>query len=284
MASTLKHKKLVIALFLSAALVTSFAVTAKSADDVVAEVNGDKIFKKDVDAAIKTLPVQGAEGAKVFPMVLDQIINEKLVDAEVAKSKIQESDDFKKRLDVIKAQLVKQVYLEKILQDKVSDSAVKAEYEKFKKDNKGKEEIHARHIIVPTEEEAKQVIKDLDGGAKFEELAKKRSSGPTAERGGDLGYFTKDDMIPEFSNAAFQLKPGTYTKEPVKTQFGWHVVLVEDKRPRVVPAFKDVEAAVRNKLSQDAIGSLIKDLRSKADIKVMNAKIPAAEEEKKKGG
>lgn len=284
MISTRKHKNLMIALLMSAAFVTSFPLVAHSADDVVAEVNGDKILKKDVDAAIKTLPVQGADTVKVFPMVVDQIINEKLVDAEIAKSKIQDSDDFKKRLEVLRVQLAKQAYLEKMLKEKVSDGAVKSEYEKFKKENKGKEEIHARHIIVPTEEEAKQVIKDLDGGAKFEDLAKKRSSGPTAERGGDLGYFTKDDMIPEFSNAAFQLKPGSYTKEPVKTQFGWHVIYVEDKRERVVPAFKDVEAAIRNKLGQDAIGALIKDLRSKADIKIMNAQAPAAAEEKKKGG
>ena len=154
--------------------------------------------------------------------------------------------------------------------------------ERFKKENKGKQEVHARHILLATEEEAKQAIKSLEGGAKFEDLAKERSSGPTAKNGGDVGYFAKGEIVTEFSDAAFKLKPGTYTKAPVKSQFGWHVIYVEDKRERAVPDIKDIEASIRNKLGQDAIESLVKSLRAKADIKRFGMDGKPVEEETKK--
>jgi peptidyl-prolyl cis-trans isomerase C len=250
---------------------------------VVATVNGNKILKKDVSMAMKTLQVKDADSEKVFPMIVDQIINEKLIDSETTKANIEKDPEFQKRLEATKAQLIKTAYIEKYLKDKLTDSAVKAEYEKFKSENKGKEEIHARHILVPSEEEAKQVIKDLDAGKKFVDLAKSRSSGPAAQNGGDLGYFTKEEMIPEFSNVAFNTKKGTYTSAPVKTQFGWHVIMVEDKRSRVVPAMKEVEVAIKNKLGQTALEKLVKDLRSKAEIVLYTAEgKPVTEEATKK--
>lgn len=255
------------------AFVSLPAGAATSADDtVVAIVNGQNILKKDVEKAIAQLPIKDdVKADKVYPFVIENIINEKLIDDETAKSKVEESAEFKKRLDVIKASLAKQLYLENNLKDKISDKAVKAEYEKFKKDNKGKEELRARHILVPTEEEAKQVIKDLDAGGKFAELAAKRSSDTSnAQMGGDLGYFLKDDMVKEFSDAAFAIKPGTYGKTPVKTPFGWHVIFVEDKRERKVPDLKEVELPIKNKLGQEALQKLVGDLRAKADIKVFN--------------
>jgi len=115
---------------------------------VVATVNGDKIFKKDVLGAIKTLPVPSADTEKVFPVIVDQMINEKLIDGETAKAEIEKSAEFQARFAAMKAQLVKTVYLEKYLKDKITDKTVKAEYDKFKKENKGKEEVHARHILV----------------------------------------------------------------------------------------------------------------------------------------
>ncbi|MCE9507131.1 MAG: peptidylprolyl isomerase [Alphaproteobacteria bacterium] len=248
---------------------------------VVATVNGDKIFKKDVLGALKSLPVPSADTEKVFPVVVDQMINEKLIDVETAKAEIEKSPEFQQRFAAMKAQLVKTVYLEKYLKDKITAKTVKAEYDKFKKENKGKEEVHARHIVVPSEEEAKKIIKELDGGAKFADLAKEKSSGPTAKNGGDVGFFAKGEIIPEFSDAAFKLKVGSYTKEPVKSQFGWHVIFVEEKRERAVPDLKDVEAAIRNKLGQGAIESLVKGLRAKADIKHFSMDGKPLEETKK---
>lgn len=265
-----------------AALLT-LAMPAQAEEGVAAIVNGDKIYTKDVNKAIETMGVKSGDAEKLYPMVLEQIVNEKLIEEAVAKAKVTDSEDYKKRLDVLKVQLAKQMYLENALKDKISDKAVKAEYEKFKKENSGKTEIHARHILVPTEEEAKQVIKDLDGGAKFEELAAKRSSGPAATNGGDLGYFAKEDMVPEFSKAAFALKKGEYTKTPVKTGFGWHVIKVEDKRERAVPEQAQLEMPIRNKLGQEALVSLAEKLRADAKVEKFDLKgnpmkdAPAAE-------
>lgn len=257
--------------FVSVTVLAALPVQAAT-DTVVAIVNGEKILKKDVDSAIKQLPVKDADKDAVFPQVVEQMVNEKLLEDATVAAKIAESKEYKERLDIMKTQLVKQLYLEKFMSDKLSESKVKAEYDKFKKENKGKEEIRARHILVPSVEEAEQVIKDLDAGQDFAELARKRSSGPSAQTGGDLGYFTREDMVEEFSKAAFALKKGQYTKKPVKSQFGYHVILVEDKRKREVPELAAVEMAIRNKLGQEAMQKLITDLRAKAEIQLFDAK------------
>jgi peptidyl-prolyl cis-trans isomerase C len=250
------------------AVMTMVAVPALAAEEgLAATVNGDKILKKDVMGAMKAMSVKAEDTDKAFPVIVDQMINERLMDEATAGANIESSKEFQQRLETARVQLLKSMYLEKYLKDKITDKTIKAEYDKFKKENKGKQEVHARHILLSTEEEAKQAVKDLDNGAKFEDLAKERSSGPTAKSGGDVGYFAKGEIIPEFSDAAFKLKVGTYTKEPVKSQFGWHVIYVEDKRDRTVPAMKEVEAAIRNKLGQEAIEKLVKDLRAKAEIK-----------------
>lgn len=247
----------------------------KPTDDgsvVVAIVNGDKILKEDVLGALKNLSVKPDDKEKAFPVVVDQMINEKLINTETSKSGIEKSPVFQQRLEMARFQLIKTMYLENYLKDKINDKTVKAEYEKFKKDGKGRMEVHARHILVETEAEARQVIKDLKAGSKFEDLAKERSSGPTAKSGGDIGFFAKGEIIPEFSNAAFSLKPGNYTKTPVKSQFGWHVIRVEAKRERAVPEMKEVEGMLRNEMGQKAVEKLVMDLREKADIKRFDEK------------
>lgn len=276
-------------------LMSSVSMPALAQDEgVAATVNGDKILTKDVDKAVEALNLSGQsvsdlkpdERAAVLkqlkPEVLNQIINEKLLEEAVAKSKVEEGAEYKKRLDVLKVQLARQVYLEEQIKDKISDKQVKAEYDKFVKQNKGKVEVRARHILVPSEEEAVQVIKDLDGGADFAELAQKRSSDPSSSRGGELGYFVKEEMVPEFSNEAFSIKKGGYSKKPVKTQFGWHVVKVEDKRDRPVPKLEQVQEAIRQQLGNQALQQLTADLRAKADIKITGEdKAPAAATDKK---
>lgn len=266
---------------LATAVLLSIAAPAQ-ADTVVAIVNGDKIMKKDVMDAVKNLPVKGADAEKVFPMVLDQVISEKLLDKAVSDAKIEQSKEYKERFAILQTQLAKQMYMEKMLKDKISDGKIKAEYEDFKNQNKGKVELHARHILVPSKEEAMEAIQKLDKGEKFADVAKDMSSGPTARAGGDLGWFAKEDMLPEFSDAAFKLKPGSYTKEPVKTQFGYHVIFVEDKRTRQVPSLKEVEGPIRNKLGQDALEDLVKGLRAKADIQRFDINGKPLPEAKKK--
>lgn len=269
------------AVLFSAAVLFAAPLPAFAQDgDVAAIVNGDKILTKDVMKAIDTLGIKGKDVEQFKPEVLNQIINEKLVEDAVTAAKIGESADFKQRMAVLEVQLKRQIFLEEQIKDKISDRLVKAEYDKFVKQNKGKPEIRARHILVPSETEAVQIIKELEGGADFTELAKRRSSDPSAQRGGDLGYFLREEMVPEFSKEAFTLKTGSYSKKPVKTQFGYHVVKVEDKRERAVPSYEQVAEPIRQKLGNEALQKLLEDLRKKADVKILLGAESAAEPEK----
>ncbi|MDP2206641.1 MAG: peptidylprolyl isomerase [Alphaproteobacteria bacterium] len=257
------------ALFSAAVLFAAPLPVFAQEDGVAAIVNGDKILEKDLLKAIDTLGIKGKDAEQVKPEVLEQIINEKLIEDDVIKAKIVESEEYKKRMAVLEVQMQRQIYLEEKIKDKITDRLVKAEYDKFVKQNKGKAEIRARHILVPSEAEALQVIKDLDGKADFAELAKRRSSDPSAQRGGDLGYFLREEMVPEFSKEAFSLKVGSHSKKPVKTQFGFHVIKVEDKRDRAVPPLEQVAEPIRQKLGNEALKALLEDLRKKADVKIL---------------
>jgi len=254
------------------------AATSKK-DPVVAIVNGSKITKAEV---MKTL--QGAPGKKLndeqmkflFPQAVEMLVSEKLIDQAIAKSKVRDSAAYKKQVEFIKAQVAKQMFFRTYLKGKVTEKEVKAEYGKFKKANAGKQEVHAFQIVVPTKVEAEQVVKDLKAGKKFEDLARERSSdAQSAKHGGEIGWFSKDELPTPFepiAQAAFKLKPGQYTQKPVKTDFGWHVIKVTEKRARKVPALAMVEGKIREKLSNEAVSKMIAGLRKKASIKFFDLK------------
>src|SRR5262249_4048671 len=129
-----------------------------------------------------------------------------------------------------------------------------------------REDFHARHILVKTEDEEKSLIGELDKGADFDELAKKNSTDPGAASGGDLGYFGRGDMVKEFADAAFALPAGQYTKTPIKTEFGWHVIKVEDHRVSTPPSFKEARHEVSQLVARDAVDATLKELRGAAKI------------------
>ena len=160
--------------------------------------------------------------------------------------------------------------------DPVSDADIKARYEKEIAAVPPEEEISARHILLKTEEEAKAVITELDGGKDFAELAKEKSTGPSAGQGGDLGFFTKGRMVPEFEAVAFTLQAGEYSKEPVQTQFGWHVIKVEERRETAPPAFEEVADQVRQLVMRERYGELIRTARSETEIDVLDPDLKAA--------
>ncbi len=153
-----------------------------------------------------------------------------------------------------------------------TEEAVNAAYEKLKSEFEPKEEIRARHILVVKEDEARDVVAKLDAGEDFVELAKTTSVGPSGPQGGDLGFFGEGQMVKPFSDAAFAMEPGTYTKDPVKTQFGWHVIKLEERRNTQPPALEQVRGELENQISNDAVSSLIEDLRGKATIDVVGEK------------
>ena len=151
------------------------------------------------------------------------------------------------------------------------DAEVKARYEAEAKKLANIEQIKARHILVKTEDGAKAIIAELKGGGDFAELAKKKSTGPSATDGGDLGFFGKGQMVPAFEKAAYALNAGAFSETPVKTQFGWHVIKVEERKKADIPSFEEMEPAIRDRLSQDAGSAYIMKLRKEAKITRFNA-------------
>lgn len=257
------------ALALTLAIAAGPALAAGSAaDPVVAVVNGKEIKKSDVVQLQQTLPqLRQVPLEMVYEQLVDHLVNSRLVTAQARKQKLQDDPMVKERLKDIENQLIQQAYLAKRVDAEVTEDKLRKRYKAFLEENPPEEEVHARHVLLETEEAAKEVIKELSGGKDFAEVAKERSTGPSAQSGGDLGYFAKDAMVPEFAEAAFAMKPGEVSKEPVKTQFGWHVIKVEDRRLGEPPAFEEVKDQLKGEMAEQVVTKLITDLRDKAKVK-----------------
>lgn len=244
-----------------------------SADPVVARVNGTELHRSDVIEAIRGLPpqVQQQPIERLYPALLDQMVGTVLVSQAGRKAKLQDDPEVKKRLALVQDQLIADAYVQRLLQKQVTDPKLHARYDKFVKDAPPREEVHARHILVANEDEAKAIIAELKKGADFNKLAQDKTTDPSGKTsGGDLGYFTKEDMVPEFADAAFKLKPGEITDTPVKTQFGWHVIKVEDRRTAKPPTFEQIKPRLTNEMSRELVGDKVKELRTAAKIEVYN--------------
>ncbi len=235
---------------------------------VVARVNGVELRLADVEAARQGLPPQAQKMplAQIYPMLLGRMIDGMLITEAGRDEHLEQSPELQHRLKLFEDRLVQQAYIEQILKGADSEDKLKAAYQKFIQQKPAREEVHARHILVKTEAEAQSIIDQLNKGADFATLAKKYSTDPGAAAGGDLGYFGRDDMVPAFATAAFALQPGQYTKTPVKTEFGWHVILVVDRRVKQPPTFDEARQQVGHMLARDIVEAKVKDLRGEAKI------------------
>ncbi|WP_320197483.1 peptidylprolyl isomerase [Agrobacterium sp. rho-13.3] len=237
-------------------------------DVVVAKVGNLEIRQSELDLAMSNLDPQLAqlpdEQKKVA--ALSGAIDVKLLVKNASAEGLEKTEDFKKRLAFISDRELHNAYFRKHVVDAVTDAEVKARYDKEVAGLPQEEEVKAAHILVATEEEAKDVIKQLDAGKDFAALAKEKSTDSNKDDGGDLGWFGKGRMVPEFEEAAFKLKKGEYTKEPVKSQFGFHVIKLEDTRVAPPPAYDQVEAQVRQLVMRDKYVALIE--KAKADQKI----------------
>jgi len=227
------------------ALLAGLPLRAEEANPVLAKVNGSEIRQSDVTLAEEEL---GPSLAQMDPAtkkenVLAFLIDMKIVAKAAEAKKIEDRDDFKARLAFTRNRLLMDNLLAAEGKAATTDEAMKKVYDEAAKQIAGEQEVHARHILVETEDEAKAVEAELKKGADFAELAKKKSKDPGASDGGDLGFFTKDQMVPEFSAVAFSLEPGKIS-DPVKTQFGWHIIKVEEKRNRKAPDFEQVKGQI----------------------------------------
>lgn len=257
------------------------ATAAPPADPVVADVNGFKIHMSDVQQAAQDAPAQLQQlpPNQLFPLLVNQEIDrhalllaaqkEDLAKTPAAAAAMQQAADVK----------LENLYIQQQIQPAITDAAIQAEYNKDYANKPGPEQVDARHILVKTEAEAKSIIAQLNKGADFAKLATKDSIDPGAKNGGELGWFSKGEMVPAFADAAFALKKGQYTKTPVQTQFGWHVILNEGTRTAPAPTLADVQDQIRQQLANNAIKATLADVRNKVTIKLYNAdgtELPAA--------
>lgn len=254
------------------------AAHAAEPGDVVAKVGDAEITEGDIAFAAEDL---GEELRRFPPAQWKGILTDVLVDmhllANAARAEgIDKDPDFQKQIDFLTLRALRNAYITRKVEKSITEEALKASYEKELGNFKGVEEINARHILVKTAEEAKAVVAALDGGADFAELAMEKSTGPSGPKGGDLGYFGKGQMVKPFEEAAFALEKGAYTKEPVETQFGFHIIKLEDKRTQPAPPFEQMEANLRQQMVRDKYTQLMEELKAKHPVEILDetAKMP----------
>jgi peptidyl-prolyl cis-trans isomerase C len=235
---------------------------------IVARVDGVELHLSDVEAAQQTLPAQAQKMPleQIYPMLLDRLVDGALITEAGRNEHLDQDPDVQTRLKRYEDRLVQEAYLNRAIKQAETEDRLKTRYQEMLKQKAAQEEVHARHILLASEAEAKSVIAQLDKGADFAALAKQYSTDPNAQSGGDLGYFGHDDMVPEFADAAFSLPVGEYTKTPVKTEFGWHVIKVEDRRLGKPPSFEDAREELSQDLAHDIIEAKLQELRGAAKI------------------
>ncbi len=260
---------------LALALLVGSPARADDANPVLAKVNGVDIHQSDVTLAEEELAPSLAQmdPATKKENVLAFLIDMKIVAKAAEDKKIAEQADFKKKLDFARNRLLMDNLLAAEGKAALTDEAMKKVYDDAAKQISGEQEVHARHILVQTEDEAKAIKAELDKGGDFAKLAKEKSKDPGASDGGDLGFFTKEQMVPEFSKVAFELEPGKIS-DPVKTQFGWHIIKVEEKRNRKPPAFEQVKPQIEQYVTRKAQSEYVAKLRETAKVERMDK--PAA--------
>jgi len=248
-------------------LLAAVAATAQAEPKVLAKIDGAPITEDDFNDALVDigpgLP-EKLEGPERQKYVLDYLIDLKLVAKQALADKLDGGADFARRLAYYHDKLAMEALLTNTAKSATTEEAERKAYDEAAKAQPPEPEVHARHILLPTEEEAKAALARIKAGEDFAKVATELSKDPGGE-GGDLGWFTKDRMVPEFAEAAFKLEPGQVS-DPVKSQFGWHIIKVEGKRMKTFPPFEQVKDQAARYVAQKAQTALIASLRDKAKI------------------
>lgn len=246
-------------------------------DYTVLKVGGEDIKNSDVIETWKGLfpggqaPDFNSFDENIRQNVLRGIASERLIYNEAVHAGYDKDPEVKKRLEQLQKQVVMQAFMESKAKDLVTDDQLRAAYAEKVAAAKGQEEVRARHILVTSEDEAKKVSDQLKKGGDFEKIAKEKSTDKgSGANGGELGWFTKDRMVPEFADAAFKLKKGDVSA-PVKTEFGWHIIKLEDRRPVQVASFDEMKDSLKGELANKAVQTYVEGLLKKSDIKYYDA-------------
>jgi peptidyl-prolyl cis-trans isomerase C len=245
---------------------------AAGEDPVVAIVDGSPIHRTEVEAAKRNLPEQFRQMPLevIYSVLLDRVIDFRLLANEAERQDVASDPGVEAALEQARRDVLRDAFVRQKIDEGTTDAKLHERYEQLKQSaDFKKEEVHASHILLKSEDEAKAVIQELAAGADFATVAKQKSVGPSASNGGDLGYFTREQMVPEFAAAAFALEVGQVSSEPVQTQFGWHVIKVLDRRT-TEPTFAESEPRLRQDLAREIVTALVADLRGGAAIERFN--------------
>ncbi len=244
-----------------------------ASDPVVAKVDGQPIRMSEVAAVAQTLPEQARAlpPQTLFPMLLDQIIDARALAAEARRKGLDKDPEIQRQIEAAAQRALETAILQKEIGPTVTEAALRARYDRDIAGKPGVEEVHARHILVDDEATAKAIIIELGKGGDFAALSTKHSKDPGASKsGGDLGFFKKDDMVPEFAIAAFAMKDGQVSAVPVKTQFGWHVIQVIERRRAAPESFEQAREELRQQVIQDGVRVAVARARAIVPVEKFN--------------
>jgi peptidyl-prolyl cis-trans isomerase C len=293
--STLKSKdfsmisRLTTPVFALAVVIATISMNfanAQGTDPVLARVDGVEIRQSDLAVAEadigQSLPPQ-AQGDARRDALLSYLIDVTLIARAGEAKKIDQSPNFPRKLAYARNKVLMETFLEQESKAAVSEKEMRKLYDESVTKAGAEQEVHARHILVDSEDKAKEIITQLKGGADFAKLAKENSKDPGASDGGDLGYFSKDQMVPDFAEAAFKLDKGKISEAPVKTQFGFHVIKIEDKREKKPPTYDQVKDQIQSFVMRKAQAEMVMKLREGAKIeRLTQSAAPAAPAGEKK--
>jgi len=264
---------IIAAVLLSPISGSAQVTTPPPSDPVVAKVDGEAIHLSDLKDAAQGLPesMRGVPPQTLYPMLLDQLIDGRVLVIEARKTGLDKDPGVQRQVEAAEERALQTAVLSKVVGPAVTDEAVHARYDKEIAGKSGEEEVHAKHILVDSEAEAKKIIGQLKGGADFASLAKQYSKDPAgAQQGGDLGFFKKSEMVPEFADAAFALQPGQVSQQPIHSQFGWHVILLVERRKAEPPSYDQARDQLRQKMIQEGVQQAVAKARAAASVEKYN--------------
>jgi peptidyl-prolyl cis-trans isomerase C len=253
-------------------------------DEVVARVDGTPITRGQLDLAADEL---GPDLEQLPSETRDEVVLQYVVELTLLADAAREADldqtkEYERLSRYYELRALRDVFFQEEIRANVTDEAAQKLYDERIGGAEPEKEVRARHILVETEDKAKEIIKKLEGGADFAELAKEESTGPSAANGGDLGFFSKEQMVNPFAEAAFAMEEGGIS-QPVKTRFGWHVIKVEEQRDREAPKFADVKERLKSSLIRQQLQQRMSDLRGAANVEILDESLKQEQDEQDGG-
>jgi len=250
---------------------------------VVARVNGYEITAKEVEMAAEDVAAQLANVPPKmrYPLIVQYLIERHLLAQKALKEGLADSEEYKRRVRFYQFKALRDAYFHQKIKPRITREKVRKIYEEETRKIKPVERVRARHILVSTREEAEKVLRELEGGAKFADLARKYSKDGSKEFGGDLGYFTFEEMVPEFSKAVFALKVGEVSR-PVKTEYGWHIIKLEDRKKVGPRPFEQVAPSIEALLLRQEVQKEVAGLGKAGKIELVDPELKKLQEENRK--